>query len=162
MNIAEETIPNDLLDNIRGCANEALKAFGDVIVCFDPASIVDAIDNFVFQWQRGNRPSTDFVEEEEHAKLIIASLWGEQLVKQFQWQWAKMTFCDGNGTIGVFSLGRSLAIYPFDYVGTCLLHPEVDVTVMLAFNMLVSDAIPKFPENSYTNVMEGVQRIVPR
>jgi hypothetical protein len=44
----------------------------------------------------------------------------------------------------------------------CMQDPGVDVTVMLSFNMLLAGSIPKMRPQSYTNVMDGVHRIVPR
>jgi len=63
---------------------------------------------------------------------------------------------------GVLSTDRSLAIYPLEFMLGCLRDPDVDVTVMLSFNMLQAGSIPKMKEKTYTNVMEGVHRIVPR
>ena len=42
-----------------------------------------------------------------------------------------------------------------------LQNPDVDVTVM-SFNMLLEVNVPKIKKKSYTNLMDGVQRIVPR
>ncbi len=164
MNASEEDIPTNLMGKIRGCAIDALKVLGDDFTQADPTTVVNAIDDFAFRWQKGDRPPTDVVEDGQQARLIFGSLWGEQLVKQFGWQWAKITFHDHNDSkaFGVFSPDRSLAIYPLDFMLGCLHDPGMDVTVMLSFNMLKAGTIPRFEPKSYTNVMEGVRRIVPR
>lgn len=163
-NITESPIPDNILANIRGCANDALKMLGGDLADADPAAIVDAVDDFAFRWQDGDRPPADVVEDGEEARLLLGSLWGEQLVRQFGWQWAKVTFHDHGNSIafGVFSPDRSLAIYPLEFMLGCLRDPGVDVTVMLSFNMLLAGTIPAMKEKSYTNLMDGVCRIVPR
>lgn len=164
MNVTEEPVPADVLGSIRGCAKDAIKVLGADFAKADPATIVAAIDDFVYQWQNGTRPPSNVIEDGEEARLIFGSLWGEQLVKQFGWQWAKVTFHDYDDSIafGVFSPDRSLAIYPLEFMLGCVNDPTVDATVMLSFNMLREGKIPKMKTKSYTNVMEGVQRIVPR
>jgi len=152
------------MGNIKGCAGDALAVLGPDYATAVPATIVEAIDDFAYRWQKGDRPSTDVVEDGEEARLIFGSLWGEQLVRQFGWQWAKITFHDYDDSVafGVFSPDRSLAIYPLEFLLGCLQNPNVDVTVMLSFNMLLAGKVPKMKEQSYTNVMGGVHRIVPR
>src|SRR5262249_30203933 len=149
---------------IKGCADDALKVLGGDYASADPPTIVKAIDDFAFRWQDGERPPTDVVEDGEEARLIMGSLWGEQLVKQFGWQWAKVTFHDYGDTVafGVFSPDRSLAIYPLEFMLGCLRDPNVDVTVMLSFNTLLAAKVPEAESKSYLNVMDGVHRIVPR
>jgi hypothetical protein len=164
MRITEQDIPNEIMGPIKNCANDALKVLGADLAKADPPTVVEAIDDFAYRWQRGETPPNDVVEDSEAARLIMGSLWGEQLIKQFAWQWARVTFhdhCD-SVAIGVFSPDRSLAIYPHDFMRACLNDKNVDVTVMLAFNMLQAGTIPKMESKSYTNVMDGVHRIVPR
>jgi hypothetical protein len=164
MNISEEAVSEAILDNIKACAMDARNALGPDFADADPPEVVNAIDDFAYHWQKGERPSTDLIAGGEDARLVMGSLWGEQLVKQFGWEWAKVTFHDHGDsvTFGVFSPDRSLAIYPLDFMLGCLNDPGVDVTVMLSYNMLEGGKIPKLESKSYSNVMEGVHRIVPR
>ena len=164
MNVTEEPIPENLLRNIKGCAKDALKVLGSKFAKADAATVVAGIDDFAYRWQKGDRPSTKVVEDGEEAHLIFGSLWGEQIVKQFGWEWAKVTFHDYDDSVafGVFSPDRSLAIYPLEFMLGCLQDPDVDVTVALSFNMLQAGKVPKMKKKSYTNVMEGVNRLVPR
>jgi hypothetical protein len=164
MNVTEEPVPENLMGNIRGCAKDALKVLGGDFAKADPAMVVEAIDDFAYRWQKGDRPPSNVVEDGEEARLIFGSLWGEQLVKQFSWQWAKVTFHDYDDSFafGVFSPDRSLAIYPLEFMLGCLQDPTVDVTVMLSFNMLCEGKVPQMKKKSYTNVMDGIHRIVPR
>ncbi len=167
MNLTEEPIPSDIMGNIKGCADDALEVLGGDLSSADPVTIVDAIDDFAYRWQKGDRPPADVIEDGDDAPLIFGSLWGEQLVKQFGWQWAKVIFHDYDDScaFGVFSPERSLAIYPFEFMLGCMRNPAVDVTVMLSFNMLLAGEFQQEQEanqKSYLNVMDVVHRIVPR
>jgi hypothetical protein len=160
--MSDEPLNDETLTSIRGCANDALEVLGSKYASMDTARVVEAVDKFAYRWQKGKRPSTDVVEDTEQARLIFGSLWGEQLVKQFGWEWRQINFSDGSVAFGVVSPDRSLAIYPLDFMLGCMQDPSVDVTVALSFNMLLAGNVPKMKRQSYTNVMDGVHRIVPR
>jgi hypothetical protein len=164
MNITEEPVSDEILGNIRDCAMSALGVLGDQYANAKPEEVVKAIDQFAYRWQKGDRPRPDVIEDAEDVRLLFGSLWGEQLVKQFGWQWARITFHDYDDAVafGVFSPDRSLAIYPLEFMLGCLRDADVDVTVMLSFNMLLAGSVPTMKKKSYTNVMDGVHRIVPR
>ena len=162
MNVSEQPIDDEMMGSIRGCATDALMVLGPEFVSEDPPAVVEAIDAFAYRWQKGDRPAADVVEDTEQARLIFGSLWGEQLVKQFGWQWAQVNFGENSFTFGVVSPDRSMVINPLDFLLDCLSNPGVDVTVMLAFNMLLERSIPQMRPRSYIDVMQGVHRIVPR
>jgi hypothetical protein len=157
----DEPPDDETMGSIRGCARDALAVLG-LEPTNTPAALVEAADAFAYRWQKGDRPPADVVEDTEQARLFFGSLWGEQLCRQFGWEWARVEFADGSATFGVVSADRSLAIYPLDFMLGCMRDPGVDVTVMLSFNMLLAGSVPKMPRRSYTNVMDGVHRIVPR
>jgi hypothetical protein len=160
--ISDEPVPHETLSSIRGCAVDALGLLGRKFASADPATVIKAIDTFAYRWQKGLRPSSDVISDLEEARLLFGSLWGEQLVKQFGWEWVQVNFHDGSFAYGVVSRDRSLATFPLEFMLGCLQDPGVDVTVELAFNLLLSGEVPRMPRRSYTNVMEGVRRVVPR
>jgi hypothetical protein len=162
LSVSDQPIPKKTMAHIEGCARDALKVLGAKLAEADPPAIVEAIDAFAYRWQKGRRPPADAVKDTEEARLIFGSLWGQQLVKQFGWEWVQVNFGDGSFTFAVVSSNRSLVVYPLDFMLGCMQDPGVDVTVALAFNMLVAGSVPKMRRQSYTNVMEGVHRIVPR
>lgn len=162
MRISEQPIAARLLGNITGCAQDALAALGSKYQGANPATLIEAIDDFARRWQKGDRPSRKVVKGTEQARLIFGSLWGMQLVKHFGWEWVQVNFGDDEFAIGSVSPDRSWAIYPLDFMLGCLEDPGVDVTVALSFNMLSEGTLPKMPQRSYTNLMDGVHRIVPR
>jgi hypothetical protein len=157
----DEPLNDETMASIRGCATDALQVLGPQYASADPATVVEAVDQFAYRWQKGKRPPADVVEDTEQARLIFGSLWGEQLVKQFGWEWAKVTFDDESVAFGVVSPDRSLAIYPLDFMLGCMQNPGVDVTAALSFNMLLAGSVPKMNPRSYTNVMDGVRRLIP-
>jgi hypothetical protein len=160
--ISDEPIPEETLASIRGCAADALAVLGRKFASADPVAVAEAVDAFAYRWQKGRRPQTDVVADLEEARLLLGSLWGEQLVNQFGWEWVQVNFADGSSAYGVVSRDRSLAVYPLEFLLGCLQDPGVDVTVALAFNLLLAGDVPRMPRGSYTNFMDGVHRIVPR
>ena len=177
MKISEKPIGRDELDSILVCAQEAAEWLeidlpdGPATMEPTPAAIVAAIDQRVFELQKqqtDNDEDGDQLELEvpdnEEAALLLASLWGQQLVRQFDWQWASVVFHDHDNAhaFGVFSADRSLAIYPFHFVFSCL-EDLAPVTILLAFTILKDGSrIPPLPKQGYENVMDNVHHVIPR
>ncbi len=161
MKISEEKISKEMIRNIKGCAADAAAMLGIDLSQLSHGEIVERIDSFIHSWQKGKRPK---IPEGDDLSLTLGSLWGEQLVKKFDWQWAGVTFHEHNNSkaVGVFSPDRSLAIYPFHFIYGCIENNAI-VTIMLSYNMLKDGSkIPKLPSRGYTNVMDNIQHIVPR
>lgn len=161
MMMSEESVSEKTMGNIRGCASDAL-AILDLEPTAEPSVIVEAVDAFAYRWQKGDRPPIDVVADTEQARLFFGSLWGEQIARQFAWEWARVIFAGGSATFGVVSPDRSLAVYPLDFMLACMHDTSVDVTVALSFNMLMAGSLPEMPQQSYTDFMHGVHRIIPR
>ncbi|MFX1398075.1 MAG: hypothetical protein ACFFAS_13645 [Promethearchaeota archaeon] len=95
--------------------------------------------------------------------LPLGCLWGEQLVRELNWEWAEVIQHDHEDLkiVGVFSEDRSLAIYPFHFVHGCI-ENKATVTIALAYNMLKEgSSIPKLPSKGYENVMDHINYIIP-
>jgi len=157
--ITDQILKADILDLIHGSAIDAQSIFsvGDNAT---PPEIVKMIDDVVHNIQRGLAPE---LPPDEDAGYLLGSLWGQQLVRAFDWEWAAISIDQTQPTtVGIVSRDRSLVIYPFDFVTQCILQ-KCPVTIALAFDMLsVNDEIPEFPPGSYENLMEGVHHVVPR
>lgn len=164
MAVTETPLPKKTMDHIVGCARDALKVLGPEYKKADPAEVIEAVDDFAYRLQRGKKSAREVVEDAEEARLLFGSLWGEMLCEAFEWEWVQVTNHDEGDAVAfaVVSPKRSMAIYPLDFLADCFADPEKDVTVALAFNMLEERKVPKFPAGSYTDVMAGVHRIVPR
>ncbi len=157
----ENAIPEETLATIQGSAEEALNVLGGAFADADAPKLIEAVDDFIYRWQKGERPSEEIVEAED-APIMFASLWGEQVVREFGWEWVHIMFDDELGTYAVVSPDRSLAIYPFNFVAECMADPTIDAAIALSFNMLTEGSIPQLPPNEYQDLLAGVQRIVPR
>lgn len=160
-NTTDEPMDDEAMGIIRACAGKALAVLG-LNAALPAAMLVEAVDDFAHRWQKSDRLPAEVIEDTEHARLYFGSLWGEQLCRQFGWEWRKVVFGDGSEAFGVVSPDRSLAVYPFHFMLGCMQDAGVDVTVLLSFNMLLAGSIPRMRRRSYTNVMDGVHRIVPR
>lgn len=186
----ESPLELDACESLLTCADEAVAVL-HIDEALDPEAIVAAIDQALVQLQVGgsstrdddmdveldaglgdgtadddqeqfdpSEPELSELDNEEVA-LLLASLWGEQLVRQFGWEWGSMIFHDhGNTTaVGVFSPDRSLAIYPFHFIFRCL-EEDAPVTLLLAFQILKdASRIPALPEGGYENVMDNVHHV---
>ena len=127
----------------------------------DAQVLIEAVDAFVYGWQKGKRPNE---LDADDAPFIFGILWGDQLVKRFGWDWAMVTFHEHGDSQapGVLSPDRSLAVYPIHYLMGCFQDSGVDATIALSYNMLVAGSVGKLKPKQYFNLMDGVHRIVPR
>ncbi len=160
MNISENKLESNILTNISGCADDAALMLGFDTSQKSPKKIIEIINAFLLKWQKGERPS---IEDDDDLSFIIGSLWGEQLIKEFGWHWAGITFHDHNNTkaVGVISPDASFAVYPFHFVYGCMAN-NAPVTILLAYNLLKDESrVPPVPTGGYQNVMDYVHHIVP-
>ena len=160
MNVSHFELSPDILSNMNGCTDDAATMLGIDLSRQSPEHVIEAINAFLLHRQDGERPTE---EESEDLSYTLGSLWGEQLVRVFGWDWAGVTFHDhdDSNAVGVLSPDRSLAIYPFHFVYGCLMN-DAPVTILLAYNMLKDGSrIPEIPPATYENVMDHVHHIAP-
>ena len=159
--ISENPLAANISAGIKASAREGLEELR--IEEPSPQRIIKEIDEFVFQWQQGNRPQSD-AGDMEVAPYMMGSLWGEQLVARFGWEWVQVTFHDHRDSkaTAVASPDRALAVYPFAFLIGCFKNPHVDCTIALAYNMMEAGTIARVEPGEYFNLMDGVHRIVPR
>ena len=164
-NVSESAVDPKMLASIQGCVQDGIKFLKLEDKVSDPKSLVAAVDAFIFEWQKGNRPEPEVIDPED-VPYMMGSLWGQQLVDRFNWQWGTITFHDhGNSkAVGVLSPDRALAVYPFHFIVGCCQNPGVDCTIALFFNMMEAGfpAQNAVKPGDYLNPMDGVHRIVPR
>lgn len=158
MSISEDKIMPNIMEGIEGSAEEGASLVG-VATTEPPLRIVTAINAFV------SKPPEDLSDQVDNwtdLALPLGSLWGQQLVRQFGWEWSSVVFHDqgGNKAIGVVTKDRSLAVYPWHFVFGCL-ENNAGVTILLAFNMLLAESIPPQMQGGYVNLMEHVHPLVP-
>lgn len=158
MSITEKPPSQVILDNIPGAAAEGAELLG-IRVDDEPPNIVKAINDFLM---KERRTPTAGVDKWEGLALPLGSLWGEQLRRQFGWEWSGVIFHEhGNSeAVGIFAPDRSLVVYPFHFILGCLEHDAMP-TVLLAFNMMKAGSVPRLPARGFENLMDGVHHIVP-
>jgi hypothetical protein len=158
MNVTELPIESNIAEHLPGATKEGAKLVA-ISETDEPIKIVEAINTFV-----ANPPKKKWFKRTDNWDLAmpIGSLWAEQMRRQFNWGWVNMIQHDHNDfkVLALFDSKRSVGIYPFHYVYGCL-ENKVYPTILLAFNMLIAGKIPEFEDHSYTNLMDGVQHIIP-
>jgi hypothetical protein len=161
MSISEFSVEPHILEGIEGSAVEGADLVG-VAVDDPPAEIVAAINAYLSRPREGREKSSDPPDNWTDVALPVGSLWGQQMVRKFGWEWAGAVFPDREDfrAIGVFNGDRSLAIYPWHFVLGCV-ENDATVTILLAFNMLLAGTIPPQGQGERWNVMEHVHHIVP-
>jgi hypothetical protein len=155
--ISENETSEEILTNLKGAAVEGASLVG-VAIDDPPLKIVTALNAYVLN----PPPTTGEVDKWTDRALPLGSLWGEQMVREFGWEWASVTFHDKGDSkaTGVFTKDRSLAVYPWHFVYGCLQNGAT-VTILLAFNMLAAGKITDLAPGQYDNLMDGVHHIVP-
>jgi hypothetical protein len=129
-----------------------------------PRQLVEAIDSYVDEWQNKRRGLLTMlrarVDAVEPARAL-GVVWGDQIVRHFEWNWI-CEIRDSEERFAVASPNRSLVIHAPQFIHECLHNPQVDCTVMLAFNMQEAGNFTGCERGAYVDVMSGVHRIVPK
>lgn len=118
------------------------------------AKVNEAIVDLVFA-----RPTP--VSEDENPHLLLGSLWGAQMARQFQWYWADVVIDDEFNDVAMISPHQEMIIFPFSFAAACI-EKQCICTILLAFNMLLeNDRIGEIPPATYENIMLNIHHIVP-
>jgi hypothetical protein len=159
MSVTEETIAEDVQTMLPGAAQEGAALIG-VPVEASPSAIIRSINEFIANPPKGSWFKK--VDNWNERALPLGALWGVQMIRRFDWQWAMIVDHenDGDKVIGVFDARRSMGVHPFEYVFGCL-EEGAYPTIELAYNMLEAGQIPVFEDRAYTNLMDGVHHVVP-
>ncbi|CBN59064.1 MULTISPECIES: hypothetical protein [Kamptonema] len=164
MSIQERPLDLEEANEIQALSVETLGNL-EILPSANPDAIVQKVDSFVDQWQ--TEPDSFFKKYFTHkpdpidVALGLGIVWGNQLVRQFSWEWVCIQD-DGQDWYGVVSPNRSLIIYPTYFIKACLDDSSIDCTAMLSFNMLAANDFSDLPENGYENFMQSVYRIIPK
>lgn len=163
--LVERKLSTNELNEFSQFADKGRELLGIDTKNVPPAQIVEAVDHYVYKLQKKySNPLIRVISKKPDVidiALALGIVWGNQLVRLQKWQWTCIVSTERE-SYGVASLNRSMIIYPTYFLRSCLEDPRIDCIAALSFNMLAADSIPKFAENEYMNVLEGVHRIVPR
>ena len=157
MSVTEGKVPDEL-SQMTEFSNSVINQLSKV---FDREPLL-LINDLICEWQDKEKSPVSGMGDQDLI-VALATGWGNIIVKEFDWQWATLTFHEYGDWSGlcVVSEDRSLMIMPFSYVSACVAGDD-EVKIGASITALNSDLIPKQPPQSYTNVMEGLQHILPR
>jgi hypothetical protein len=164
MYMTERTLTSQELQEFREFADAARRLLS-LDATAGPKESVEAIEGYILDWHqpKGNFFTRLFNRKPDviQAALALGAIWGEQLVREFGWDWTCHQ-AGGQDLYCVASKNRSTAVFPTYFVKACLDDASVDCTIVLAFNMLKAGSLPELPAGAFLNLMDGVHRIVPR
>lgn len=126
-----------------------------------PTRIVSAIQAFVERHQHQQEGQwslrRDGVEKPRHtaAARALATVWGDQFVRVFGWEWICVMF-GGEEHYVVVQPDRSLAIFATEYIEACLDLETMDCAIKTAFDQLRANDIPPQMAWSYTSAIRLV------
>jgi hypothetical protein len=165
MDMQERPLTEGEQDEFRTRANNGLTNLGLAGTEPEPKAAVQGVETFVEKWQAERRSPLKTLfrrgPDAVDVALALGAVWGDQLVRQFGWEWTCLQ-ADGQDLYAVVSPDRSLAVYPTYFIKACLDEPNADCTAMLAFNMLEAGNVGGLPAGGYENLMAGVRRIIPK
>ena len=132
-----------------------------------PADAAQAVDAFVDsqQVERSKyfkgfyllvfHPPQDIIEE-------VGTVWGEQLVRAFGWQW-QYVVREKQFERAVVSPDQAFVVFPGNYLGRMLEPPYEDITLMLMFNMIQAKKLPQVSAGAMEDISDGrLRHIVPK
>lgn len=155
MNISETLISPTELKPVREWVVRMASPLGIPLAGRSTAELVGAVEQAVSQWQQGRPPKAAEVKPED-LHIVLGTIWGEQLIAQFDWLWVNLTFHDFNdwSSLAVVSPDRALMILPYAYVCLCRDDQNVAVNMLAAFNAIGHQTLPAAAPGSYSNVMD--------
>ncbi len=158
MKVHESPPDQERLQLIEAVAGDAAELLEINLTADSSKSIMtkvnEAVVDLVFE-----RPTP--IAEDENPHLLLGSLWGSQMARQFQWYWADVVIDDEFKEVAMISPNQEMIIFPFGFTAACI-DKQCICTILLAFNMLLeNDRIGEIPPGTYENIMLGIHHIVP-
>jgi hypothetical protein len=105
----------------------------------DVATTIRALDRAIQKLQNSvKEEKQDFLYKlaVTELSLSLGSLWGETLVKEFGWSWAKMSDESGDMYYAVVSPDKVIVVCPLNDIRRCLTSPEEPYSFEKALNSL--------------------------
>ena len=158
MKVHESPPDQDRLRLIKAVTEDAAALLNIDLHTDSPQSIMEtvneAIVDLVFE-----RPTP--ISEDENPHLLLGSLWGAQMARQFQWYWADVAIDDEFKEVAMISPNQEMIVFPFSFTAACI-QKQCICTVLLAFNMLLENSrISEIAPATYENIMLHIHHIVP-
>lgn len=159
MPISETTMTAEDLNNVTAFARKITPSLGLQPSISDIEANIIWVDSKVYEWQQGAAPAIDA----DDMVAVLGTVWAKQIIQQHNWLWVNLVFheYDDWEAFAIVSPDRSLMILPYAFIHECITE-GTEVTIAASLTAIGSDVIPTFDPYSYTNLMHGLQRIVPR
>jgi hypothetical protein len=123
-------------------------------------TLLEAID-----LQQSGKPTQSTDPEIDDDDLIYAfgTTWGNAIIERHGWHWADLTFHAFDDWEGraVVAPDSSLIILPYAHIYEAIAGDE-EVKMSASFNAIGSNVIPTLPANEYVDLINNIQRIIPR
>jgi hypothetical protein len=96
------------------------------------------------------RETPDQIDPEacKELALTLACLWGQIICGELGWEWALVTFNEGD-FYAIVTRNRSHAILPLHYFDDLIKDREADPTSLLIYNMLKAGDLPPAEAGAY-------------
>lgn len=158
MKVIESPPNQERLQLIEAVIGDAAALLNINLQSDSPVSIMkkvnEAVVDLVF-----NRPTP--VSEDEEPHLLLGSLWGAQMARQFEWYWADVVIDDQFNEVAMISPNQEMIIFPFSFTAACI-EKQCICTILLAFNMLLeNNRLGEIPPATYQNIMLNIHHIIP-
>lgn len=159
MPISETSMTAEDLNNVTAFARKMAPKLGLQPKVTDIEANITWVDSTVYDWQQGAVPAIDA----DDMVAVLGTVWAEQIIQQHDWIWVNLVFHDYDDweAFAIVSPNRSLMILPYAFIHECIAE-GTEVTIAASLTAIGSSVIPTFEPYSYTNLMYGLQRIIPR
>ena len=112
-----------------------------------PEVVIAAIGRFI----DGVRAKKRTLPRDDHTKMGLGALWGEQLRLRTKWTWVHLTYPEGFKSFALVPKDRHCACFPLnDIPDQMSKRKKYENTSILLFNMCVAKKTPETKARSYT------------
>lgn len=158
MKVEESTPDAERLELINAVIKEAGALLGVDPANDPPQQIMEKVNDAIVALALGTETP---MSQEEDAHLLLGSLWGAQMARQFRWYWANVVIDDTYNEVAMIAPNREMIVFPFSFVEACINKLCIS-TVLLAFNMLLeNDRSGEIEPGTYENIMLDIHHIIP-
>lgn len=149
----KERAPNkDELQDLERLVDEGIECVGHVVDLpsdlDDSAAVVRAIRECVDKLRQGATLPSAY-RDLEQAGYALGTLWGDELRRGCQWEWAYLQADSGFEGWALVSPDRAHACFAHHFIFDKLADPESDNTVALLFNMIAAGDVPPSSSGQY-------------
>jgi hypothetical protein len=129
-----------------------------------PEVLAAGVDAYIQRRKRPLKHLLTFMKDPERDNAVAAralgTVWANQVVREFGWEWICMTLDDKEHIVPA-APDRSLVLFAPEYVEECLVSKDTQCKVAVSMDMLRTGALPVQGTLSYSRMMKVVRRAQP-